>query len=88
MVTNTNKRNRESRSINEKYEIIKFYEDLVKKKVQNAKTRTVEQFKLKQVSTLNSILSKCMQVNDFKLMLYSAIDNSKIQTKITDLFNK
>ena len=45
MATTTNKRKRGSRSINDKYEIIKFYEDL--KKVQNAKNRTVEQFELK-----------------------------------------
>jgi hypothetical protein len=48
----TNKRKRESKSINEKYEIIRYYEDLLKKKEKNAKTNTVEHFKLKQISTL------------------------------------
>lgn len=60
----TNKRKRESKSINEKYEIIRYYEDLLKKKEKNAKTNTVEHFKLKQISTLNTILTKADQIND------------------------
>jgi len=58
----TNKRKREGRTINEKYTIIKFYEDLVKKNTKNAKSKTVEEFKLKQISTLNTILSKADEV--------------------------
>jgi ferric iron reductase protein FhuF len=60
----TNKRKRESKSINEKYEIIRYYEDLLKKKEKNAKTNTVEHFKLKQISTLNTILTKADQIKD------------------------
>jgi hypothetical protein len=64
MENNNNKRKRESKSINEKYEIIKYYNDLVKKTVENAKSKTVDNFKLKQISTLNTILSKANQINE------------------------
>ena len=64
MENNNNKRKRESKSINEKYEIIKYYNDLVKKNVENAKSKTVDNFKLKQISTLNTILSKANQINE------------------------
>jgi hypothetical protein len=55
-------------------------------RVINSETAMSHFQELKQFLLSNN--ADCMQVNDFKLMLYSAIDNSKIQTKITDFFSK
>lgn len=64
MDTNSRKRCRDSRTINEKYEIIQFYENLIKKKCKNAKSVCKDYFKLKQISTLNSILNKIDEIKE------------------------
>ena len=51
-------KSRESKTINEKYEIIQFYKTMVANKEKNAKSKTKENFNLKQLSSLNRILQK------------------------------
>ena len=52
------KRQREQKTINEKYEIIECYEKLVANGKKHAKSKVVAQFKLAQLSSLNRILEK------------------------------
>ena len=54
--TNKRKRQRYAKTINGKYDIIVYYEEMVKKGISEAKTKTKEHFKLPQLSSLNSIL--------------------------------
>jgi hypothetical protein len=58
MEENNKKRSRDGRTINDKYDIVVYFEDLIKKNIKNAKTKTVDHFNLKQISTLNTILAK------------------------------
>ena len=64
MDLNKRKRSRESKTLNEKYEIITFYENLVKENKKNCKTTTIQHFKLKQISSLNAILNKIDEIKE------------------------
>jgi hypothetical protein len=58
------KRQRDTKTINGKYDIIVFYEDMIKKGIKQAKTKTKEHFKLPQLSTLNTILKNKCKIKD------------------------
>ncbi len=64
------KKIRSSKTISEKYEIIMHYEKLVKEnKVQYPKAETVKHFKLKQTSSLNTILAKSCEIKSLLLKI-------------------
>ena len=71
------KKIRSSKTISEKYEIIIHYEKLVNEnKVQYPKAETVKHFKLKQTSSLNTILAKSSEIKK------SFIENQSSETRM------
>jgi hypothetical protein len=71
------KKIRSSKTISEKYEIIMHYEKLVKEnKVQCPKVETIKHFKLKQTSSLNTILAKSCEIKK------SFIENQASETRM------
>jgi hypothetical protein len=71
------KKIRSSKTISEKYEIIMHYEKLVKEnKVQYPKAETVKHFKLKQTSSLNTILAKSCEIKK------SFVENQASETRM------
>ena len=71
------KKIRSSKTISEKYEIIMHYEKLVNEnKVQYPKAETVKHFKLKQTSSLNTILAKSSEIKK------SFIENQSSETRM------